>query len=115
MASISGDLNDNDNDPTPHYGSHPDNSHGTRCAGEIAMVANNSVCGVGIAYNAGIGGVRMLDGPVSDRVEGEALSFAVDQVDVYSASWGPNDDGQVSILSYILIHPQFLIGITCEY
>ncbi|OXA64410.1 Neuroendocrine convertase 1 [Folsomia candida] len=94
VASISGDLNDNDNDPTPHYGSHPDNSHGTRCAGEIAMVANNSVCGVGIAYNAGIGGVRMLDGPVSDRVEGEALSFAVDQVDVYSASWGPNDDGQ---------------------
>jgi subtilisin family serine protease len=56
VASISGDLNDNDNDPTPHYGSQPDNSHGTRCAGEIAMVANNSLCGVGIAYNAGIGG-----------------------------------------------------------
>jgi proprotein convertase subtilisin/kexin type 1 len=39
-------------------------------------------------------GVRMLDGPVSDRVEGEALSFALAGVDVYSASWGPNDDGQ---------------------
>jgi hypothetical protein len=39
-------------------------------------------------------GVRMLDGPVSDRIEGEALSFALDGVDVYSASWGPNDDGQ---------------------
>jgi len=24
--------------------------HGTRCAGEVAMVANNSICGVGIAY-----------------------------------------------------------------
>jgi hypothetical protein len=23
--------------------------HGTRCAGEVAMVANNSICGVGIA------------------------------------------------------------------
>jgi len=56
VASISGDLNDNDNDPSPHYGSHPDNSHGTRCAGEVAMVANNSKCGVGIAHNAGIGG-----------------------------------------------------------
>lgn len=60
------------------------------------MVANNSKCGVGIAYQAGIGGVRMLDGPVSDRIEGEALSFALDGVDIYSASWGPNDDGMVS-------------------
>ena len=32
--------------------------HGTRCAGEIAGVADNGVCGVGVAYNAGIGGIR---------------------------------------------------------
>lgn len=31
-------------------------SHGTRCAGEVAATANNSICGVGIAYNANIGG-----------------------------------------------------------
>ena len=31
-------------------------SHGTRCAGEVAAVANNGVCGVGVAYNAKIGG-----------------------------------------------------------
>ncbi len=30
--------------------------HGTRCAGEVAAVANNSHCIVGIAYNARIGG-----------------------------------------------------------
>lgn len=30
--------------------------HGTRCAGEVAAQANNSVCGVGVAYNAKIGG-----------------------------------------------------------
>lgn len=30
--------------------------HGTRCAGEVAAVANNSYCIVGIAYNARIGG-----------------------------------------------------------
>ncbi|CAJ0967010.1 unnamed protein product, partial [Ranitomeya imitator] len=29
--------------------------HGTRCAGEVAAVANNGICGVGIAYNANIG------------------------------------------------------------
>jgi len=32
------------------------NEHGTRCAGEIAAVANNGVCGVGVAYNAAIAG-----------------------------------------------------------
>lgn len=33
-----------------------DNAHGTRCAGEVAMQAGNGKCGVGIAYNAKIGG-----------------------------------------------------------
>ena len=36
------------------------NKHGTRCAGQVAAQANNSFCSVGIAYNAGIGGVREL-------------------------------------------------------
>jgi furin len=45
------------------------NRHGTRCAGEVAATANNSECAVGIAFNAGIGGVRMLDGDVTDAVE----------------------------------------------
>lgn len=31
-------------------------SHGTRCAGEIAMRPNNGLCGVGIAYGASVGG-----------------------------------------------------------
>ena len=31
-------------------------SHGTRCAGEVAAEANNFNCGVGIAFNARIGG-----------------------------------------------------------
>lgn len=30
--------------------------HGTRCAGEVAAAADNGVCGVGVAYNAKIGG-----------------------------------------------------------
>ena len=36
------------------------NEHGTRCAGEIAAVANNSICGVGIAYNAAVSGLSLL-------------------------------------------------------
>ena len=31
-------------------------SHGINCAGIIAAVANNTFCGVGLAYNAKIGG-----------------------------------------------------------
>lgn len=34
------------------------------------MSANNGKCGVGIAYNAKIGGVKLLDGIVTDRIEG---------------------------------------------
>uniref|UniRef100_T1JDD6 furin n=1 Tax=Strigamia maritima TaxID=126957 RepID=T1JDD6_STRMM len=88
------DVNDNDSDPFPRYDAYNSNRHGTRCAGEIAMVANNAKCGVGVAYNAKIGGIRMLDGSLSDIVEGRALSFNVTHIDVFSASWGPSDDGR---------------------
>ena len=30
--------------------------HGTRCAGEVAAGANNSICGVGVAPGAKVGG-----------------------------------------------------------
>lgn len=36
----------------------------------------------------------MLDGRVTDSVEAEAIAFNHKYVDIYSASWGPNDDGQ---------------------
>ncbi|KAG6457643.1 hypothetical protein O3G_MSEX010420 [Manduca sexta] len=91
---ISWDSNDGDSDPTPRYEEKMKNSHGTRCAGEIAMTANNYKCGVGVAWGAKVGGVRMLDGRITDMIEGEAIGYAVDKVDIYSASWGPNDDGR---------------------
>lgn len=50
------DTNDNDPDPYPRYDHYDSNSHGTRCAGEAAMIANNRKCGVGVAYNARVGG-----------------------------------------------------------
>ncbi|XP_013149101.1 PREDICTED: neuroendocrine convertase 1-like [Papilio polytes] len=90
---ISWDCNDHDSDPYPRQEKQNRNSHGTRCAGEIVMTANNGKCGVGVAFGAKVGGVRMLDGRITDRIEGEAIGFAWDKVDIYSASWGPNDDG----------------------
>ncbi|GAA6230700.1 proprotein convertase subtilisin/kexin type 6 [Lates japonicus] len=88
------DVNGNDHDPTPRYDSRNENIHGTRCAGEVAAVANNSHCIVGIAYNAHIGGIRMLDGDVTDIVEAKSLGIRPDYIDIYSASWGPKDDGK---------------------
>ncbi|KPJ14455.1 Neuroendocrine convertase 1 [Papilio machaon] len=137
---ISWDCNDHDPDPYPIQDEQNRNSHGTRCAGEIVMTANNGKCGVGVSFGAKVGGVRMLDGRITDRIEGEAIGklklislvlccpgtfdrhvehempcadrlagcqcknehspltwlvgYAWDKVDIYSASWGPNDDGR---------------------
>ncbi|KAG7490700.1 proprotein convertase subtilisin/kexin type 5 isoform X1 [Solea senegalensis] len=88
------DVNGNDVDPMPRYDATNENKHGTRCAGEVAAAANNSHCIVGIAYNARIGGVRMLDGDVTDMVEAKSLSLHPQHIDIYSASWGPDDDGK---------------------
>ncbi|KAH8267637.1 hypothetical protein KR018_011607, partial [Drosophila ironensis] len=88
------DVNSHDDDPMPLYDMTDSNRHGTRCAGEVAATANNSFCAVGIAYGASIGGVRMLDGDVTDAVEARSLSLNPQHIDIYSASWGPDDDGK---------------------
>ncbi|XP_075037384.1 neuroendocrine convertase 1 [Mixophyes fleayi] len=93
-AEASYDFNDNDKDPFPRYDITNENKHGTRCAGEVAMIANNEKCGVGIAYNSKVGGIRMLDGVVTDAIEASSIGFNPQHVDIYSASWGPNDDGK---------------------
>ena len=82
------DINDDDSDPSPQYDFSDSNRHGTRCAGTVAAASNNSNCMVGIAYNAKIGGIRMLDGSISDSVEARSLSFNSDHIDIYSSSWG---------------------------
>ncbi|XP_066583337.1 neuroendocrine convertase 1-like [Prorops nasuta] len=91
---ISYDVNEGDDDPMPRYDQSGMNGHGTRCAGEIAMEADNRKCGVGIAFEASVGAIKLLDGIVNDRVEGEALGFKPELIDIYTASWGPADDGK---------------------
>lgn len=88
------DVNSHDSDPMPHYDMTDSNRHGTRCAGEVAATANNSLCSIGIAFNAKVGGVRMLDGDVTDAVEAASLGLKPQHIDIYSASWGPDDDGK---------------------
>lgn len=88
------DLNSNDADPMPHPDNDNDNHHGTRCAGEIAAVPNNSFCAVGVAYGSRIAGIRVLDGPLTDSMEATAFNKHYQINDIYSCSWGPDDDGK---------------------
>lgn len=36
----------------------------------------------------------MLDGDVTDAIEAWSLGLARDVIDIYSSSWGPDDDGR---------------------
>ncbi|KAK1884381.1 Proprotein convertase subtilisin/kexin type 5 [Dissostichus eleginoides] len=88
------DVNGQDDDPSPNYSNAAaSNYHGTQSAGTIAAAAHNSHCTVGVSFHARIGGIRMLDGDVTDMVEAQSLSFRPQYIDIYSASWGPEDDG----------------------
>ena len=55
-SNASYDFIKHDNDPTPDYASSSEepNSHGTECSGVVGM-ANNSICGIGVAHQAHIG------------------------------------------------------------
>lgn len=85
------DFNDNRNLPMPTL---YDDWHGTRCAGEIAAVKND-VCGLGVAYESNVSGIRILSGPITAEDEAAAMIFGLDVNDIYSCSWGPTDNGKV--------------------
>jgi proprotein convertase subtilisin/kexin type 2 len=94
-AAASYDFSSNDPYPYPRYTDDWFNSHGTRCAGEIAAARDNGVCGVGVAYNSKIAGIRMLDQPyMTDLIEANSMGHEPNLIDIYSASWGPTDDGK---------------------
>lgn len=106
------DVNSHDDDPMPRYDLIDSNRHGTRCAGEVAAEGNNSICAIGVAFDAGIGGVRMLDGDVTDAVEARSLSLNPHHIDIYSASWGPDDDGKTVDGPGELATRAFIEGVT---
>ncbi|XP_019624277.1 PREDICTED: proprotein convertase subtilisin/kexin type 7-like [Branchiostoma belcheri] len=105
------DLNSNDPDPMPEFDTKGQNHHGTRCAGEIAAVAN-SVCAVGVAFHAKISGIKILDGPMTDNLEAAAFNKNMHINDVYSCSWGPDDDGKTIDGPHYLARKALLYGVT---
>lgn len=56
--------------------------------------------------------VRMLDGDVTDAVEARSLSLNPQHVDIYSASWGPDDDGKTVDGPGELATRAFIEGVT---
>ncbi|GMM52276.1 kexin [Starmerella bacillaris] len=68
-------------------------THGTRCAGEVAAGLNNA-CGVGVAPGAKVAGIRILSGALTVADEARALIHQNQLNDIYSCSWGPSDDGK---------------------
>lgn len=57
-------------------------------------------------------GVRMLDGEVTDVVEAQSLSLNPQHIHIYSASWGPEDDGKTVDGPAKLAKEAFLRGVT---
>lgn len=47
---------------------------------------------------------------MTDAVEATSLSHNSQHIDIYSASWGPDDDGFVHLLIYFSLHNLFLVG-----
>ncbi|QRV99821.1 protease KEX1 [Ceratobasidium sp. AG-Ba] len=107
FAEGSFDYNDHEPLPKPKLS---DDQHGTRCAGEVAA-ARNDVCGVGVAYDSKIAGVRILSGPISDADEAASLNYAYQKNDIYSCSWGPPDDGRSMEAPSSLIEKAVLNGV----
>lgn len=94
-AKASYDYSSNDPFPYPRYTDTWFNSHGTRCAGEISARRDNHICGVGVAYDSKVAGIRMLDQPyMTDLIEANSMGHEPQLIDIYSASWGPTDDGK---------------------
>ncbi|MBE7182339.1 MAG: S8 family serine peptidase, partial [Terriglobus roseus] len=106
-APGSWDFNDKVPDPKPRL---DDDTHGTRCAGEVAA-AKNRACGVGVAWDANIAGIRILSGPITDIDEADAVMYHYQQNDIYSCSWGPPDNGQVMDAPGIMIKRAMLSAV----
>lgn len=80
----------------------------------MAAARDNDICGVGVAYDSKVAGIRMLDQPYmvklmfisldirtrimiyfqTDLIEANSMGHEPHKIDIYSASWGPTDDGK---------------------
>lgn len=101
------DFNDNTNLPTPRLF---DDYHGTRCAGEIAAVKND-VCGIGVAYEGNVAGIRILSAAISAEEEAAAMIYGMDHNDIYLCLWGPTDNGKTVAAPDLIVKKAMVKGV----
>ncbi|KAI8983105.1 peptidase S8/S53 domain-containing protein [Pilobolus umbonatus] len=68
-----------------------DDSHGTRSAGIIAA-AKNDICGIGVAYDSNIAGIR-ISGNITEADKAAALNHKYQSTEIYACSWTAPDGG----------------------
>ncbi len=89
LASASYDFNGNDPDPSPN----PGQAHGTNSAGVAVARGNNGIGLSGAAPEAALAALRLTSAAVTDVQASQALGYLSQEIDIYSVSWGPTDDG----------------------
>jgi len=80
----------NDGDPSPSSS----NAHGTASAGVAAGVGDNNIGVSGSAPRAGLAGLQLISCSTTDVREAGALGHERQNIDIYSNSWGPSDNGE---------------------
>ena len=80
-----------DSNPTPSSW----DAHGTAAAGVAAAIGNNGQGVSGAAPDASLAGLMLIACGNSDTDEANALSHLNNDIDIYSNSWGPSDNGDV--------------------
>ena len=84
------DYCSNDGDPTPAS----NDAHGTAAGGVAAAVGNNSLGVSGAAPMAGLAGLQLISCSTTDIREANTLAHERQNIDIYSNSWGPSDNGE---------------------
>ncbi|ODV63083.1 S8 family peptidase ASCRUDRAFT_31906 [Ascoidea rubescens DSM 1968] len=102
------DFNANQKLPAPQLSN---DYHGTRCAAEIAATKNNGYCGIGVAYDSKVAGIRILSGEITAEEEAASLIYGLDVNDIYSCSWGPPDDGKSMQAPELVVRKAIVKGI----
>jgi subtilisin-like proprotein convertase family protein/subtilisin family serine protease len=85
------DFRDGDNDPAPVTA---EEGHGTAVAGIIAATGHNGLGVSGVALDASLAGIRLVDlADQTDEQTAGALLHELDAIAISNNSWGPEDNG----------------------
>ena len=98
-ASLSRDFNGNDLDPAPNPAT---DFHGTAVSGLAAGRGDNGIGICGVAYEAGLAGLRLVAAPITDSVASSGILYSNAFIQIKNNSWGAADCPN---LGSLLEHP----------